>query len=177
MHFNISCSFVFDPLRLLSLSVPGDPKVLVDNMTNNTGMLIKFQNFHSNQIIGIKVVVEVPLKILINQLTQKIPKKRLPLKCHYKRCIWECKYLLWLCDFCILIFWTHFLYIRGLYFMAKRHFRMQKILGTSVCTDISQNALKTDMFNFYVKKSLNTFFYYSFFFRFLDQLRLQKTFS
>ena len=87
MHFNISCSFVFDLLRLLSPSVPGDHKVLVDNMTNNTGTLNEFQNVHSNQIIGIKVVVEVPLKILINQLTQKISKKRLPLKCHYERCV------------------------------------------------------------------------------------------
>ena len=48
-------------------------------------------------------------------------------------------------------------HIKGFQFMANKQFRMEKILGTSVCADISQYVLKTKTLNLYMKKSLNTF--------------------
>ena len=57
----------------------------------------------------------------------------------------------------------------GFQFMANKQYRIEKILGTTVYADISQHALK---------KSLDTFFWMTIFFfcRFLEQIRLKKTF-
>ena len=56
--------------------------------------------------------------------------------------------------------------------MANKQFRMEKILGTSVCADISQNALKNQQIKFLYDIFLDEHFEIC---RFLDQFRLEKT--
>ena len=63
--------------------------------------------------------------------------------------------------------------------MAKKQFRMEKRLGTSVCADISKYALKNQYVRFLYKKITQQIFFgwkLLFFCRFLDQIGLQKLF-
>ena len=65
----------------------------------------------------------------------------------------------------------------GLQFMTNKEFRMD-FFWKHQCTLTFYNMLsKTNMFNFYMKKSLNTFFWMTIFvfFRFLYQIWLQKS--
>ena len=56
-------------------------------------------------------------------------------------------YLLYLLLVCLEILYLQ-VFITGFQFMANKQFRMEKILGTSVCADISQYALKNQYVQF-----------------------------